>query len=180
VTGPEVRHLLRVLASLEAHLDEQLEGQLDGLLDGLTADTAVAEARAALARVADPEYGARLADELHPSEAAWLAAEIVRRWAVLASPVLDAQVTVVARDGDPVPGDGGPGQVRLVVEVVGLDPGWTVAWIGAEPVPDEPAAAIWAGPPSGGVTARVLGRGPEGRVVVAAGWRPPTAAGTGG
>ncbi|WP_298460235.1 hypothetical protein [uncultured Cellulomonas sp.] len=160
MTAPEVRHLHRVLASLDAHLD----GGLDGQLAGLCADPAVAEGRAALTRLVDPDHAARLADELDPREAAWLAEELLRRWAVLAPPVLDPQAGLDRTTG--------PAGTRLTVRVVGLDPGWTVAWTGAQPDPDEPGTATWTGR-SAGVTARVLGRGPAGRVVLAARWDPP-------
>ncbi|HZI98455.1 MAG TPA: hypothetical protein VFD41_13100 [Actinomycetales bacterium] len=163
MTGTDVQHLLRVLASLDTHLDDQL--------DGLSADPAVDEGRAALARLADPEHAAGLAGELEPAEAAWLAEEIVRRWSLLASPVLDPQACLVATEE--------PEQVRFLVDVVGLDPGWTVVWTGAEPTADDAAAAVWS-PTSAGVTARVIGRGPGGRVVLVAGWQPPTGAGTDG
>lgn len=164
MSGAEVQRLLRVLASLDAHLDDQV--------DGLSADPVIAEARAALARLAQaaqPGHLTSLAEELEPTEATWLTEELLRRWRLLAEPVLDPQLSLVAIEE--------AGQVRLAVEVLGLEAGWTVAWTGAVPEDEDARTAVWTG--GGAVTARVMGRGPGGRVVLVAAWPAPLPGGDG-
>ena len=203
MTSPEHLHLRRVLSSLAARLDEQTEG--------LSAARELDEARQALARLADPTRADEVLEafgtEVAPAEAAWLAEEVLRRWALVGTPAVDPVVRVVRVvgvdpatpslpvDAEPGPaavaeprGRGAPGTtVRLRVEVDGLDPGWTVAWTGAEAQPtgadgagegDDDAGhgedggwAMWTGE-AALVTARVMGRGAEGRVVLTASWRP--------
>lgn len=182
MTGPAHRDLQRVVASLAAHLAEQV--------DGMLTDDRFAAGREALERLADADH-ARDLDALDPLEAAWLADELRRRWGSIGDVLLDPFAWVdgpEVRDGE---GDGdGEEAVRLTVGVDGLDPGWTVAWSGATPDEDDAATATWAPPtvePGGAspegpdetgtshpaVTARVMGRGPNGRVILTAFWSPP-------
>lgn len=197
MTGPEHLHLRRVLSSLAARLDEQTEG--------LSAARELDEPRQALARLTDPDRADEVLEafgaELAPAEAAWLAEEVLRRWALVGTPVVDPVVRVVPA-ASPLPADvaadpaagaeprgrGAAGRtVRLRVEVDGLDPGWTVAWTGAEVQPagsdgtgqgaddawhrEDGGSAVWTGE-AAVVTARVMGRGAEGRVVLTASWWP--------
>lgn len=201
MTGAGSVHLRRVLASLAARLDEQTEGlsaaeafsearqALDRLADPTRADE-VLEA---------------LDAEVSAAEAAWLAEEVLRRWGQIGRPVVDPLVRVVpvasappshdedtgtTATGDPLVRGGEGAPVLLRVEVDGLDPGWTVAWTGAtaqaaraegpggaEADPPQSGAAGWALWTGGAaeVTARVMGRGAEGRVVLIASWRPDDA-----
>lgn len=195
MTSPESAHLRRVLASLAARLDEQT--------DGLSAAEELTELRDALARLTDPatadEVLEALDAELSSAEATWLADEVLRRWAAIGRPVVDAMVRVVpaasaqdadagsAATGDPLGRAAARTPVSLRVEVDGLDPGWTVAWTGATAQPDgsddpggadadapraaQDGGALWTGE-TAEVTARVMGRGVEGRVVLTASWRP--------
>ena len=177
MTGPAHRDLQRVVASLAAHLAEQV--------DGMLSDDRVAAGREALERLGDADH-ARDLDALDPLEAAWLADELRRRWGGVGDVLLDPVAWV---DG-PAVGDGdGEEAVRLTVSVDGLDPGWTVAWSGAV-VGEDPATATWQPPnleqpgsapvgsrateaPRPAVTARVMGRGPDGRLILTTSWWPP-------
>jgi hypothetical protein len=195
MTSPEHLHLRRVLTSLAARLDEQTEG--------LSAAQELEEPRQALARLTDPARASEVLEafgaELAPAEAAWLAEEVLRRWGLLGTPVVDPVVRVVPTSTAPPvdvvvdptgaaePHHGTGTTVRLRVEVDGLDPGWTVAWTGAHAQPSGASAAgegegsaqdgengawaLWTGE-AAVVTARVMGRGAEGRVVLTASWRP--------
>ena len=197
MTSPEHLHLRRVLTSLAARLDEQTEG--------LSAARELEEPRQALARLTDPARAGEVLEafgtELPAVEAAWLAEEVLRRWALVGTPVVDPVVRVVrvVPAAPSLPVDvaadataaaeprGDTTSVHLRVEVDGLDPGWTVAWTGAEAQPTgaeatgegdgaaghggDGAWALWTGG-TAVVTARVMGRGAEGRVVLTATWRP--------
>ncbi|MFV0524140.1 MAG: hypothetical protein ACK5RL_06550 [Acidimicrobiales bacterium] len=146
--------LERLLASLAA----RLPGQVGDLVD---ADR-FATGRQALARLADPATRASLRT-LDADDRRWLAGELWRSWALIGDPVVDP----VARL-EPV---GGPdGAVGLTVRVDGLEAGWTVAWTGAEPDPDDSRIGLTGGGPARTVTARVAGRGPDGRVILTAVW----------
>jgi hypothetical protein len=158
------RELQRVVTSLAARLD----GQADGLL----AADRFAEGRGALQRLQDAADLSRL-DALPEEEAAWLAVELVRRWAAIGQVELDP---VAWLEVDEAAGTAAevPSGTRLRVRVDGLEAGWTVAWVGAEPVPDDESRAR-AGTQSSRVVARVMGRGPGGRVILVATWtaEPP-------
>jgi hypothetical protein len=166
VTSPAHRDLQRVAASLAARLPDQL--------DGLLEDPRFEAGRQALERLRDPAVARDLAG-VDPREAAWLEEELRRRWAAIGDVVLDPVAWV---EGPPALDQTAP--VRLTVRTDGLEPGWTVAWSGADPDPEDPTAALLpadVGPSPtdapASVTARVMGRGPDGRVILLARWSAP-------
>lgn len=154
--------LPRVVASLAARLPDQVEGMLD--------DPRFEAGRAALDRLRDPAHAETL-NLLDPREAAWLADELRRRWAAVGDVVLEP-VAWIEEHARGAGTDGGDTTARLLIRVDGLEPGWTVAWTGATPDPTDPTIAAPSG--AGAVTARAMGRGPSGRVILAASWDPGT------
>lgn len=155
VVGGARSELDRLLAAMADRLDTQLEG--------LLAADRFAEGRAALVRLGAAEHRSRLAD-LEPEDAAWLAAELRRRWGRVGEAIMEPHMWIEEDPG------AGPG-VRLTVRVDGLEEGWTVAWSGAESDGgDGVSASVDAQAPQ--VTARVMGRGPGGRVILTATWQP--------
>ncbi|MFE9692367.1 hypothetical protein [Micromonospora sp. NPDC005806] len=152
------RELQRVVTSLAARLD----GQFDGLL----AADRFAEGREALERLQDAAARARL-DALPEEEAAWLAAELVQRWAAIGPVELDPVAWLEVEP--PLADPDGPAGTWLRVLVDGLEAGWTVAWAGAEPDADNEQRAR-AGTETARVVTRVMGRGPAGRVILVATW----------
>lgn len=155
------RDLRRVVGSLATRLPDQMEGMLD--------DGRLEAGRQALDRLRGASHASGL-DALDPAEAGWLAEELLRRWAALGDVVLDpvAWIEPAAPLGD---AEGDPGAtVRLVVHTDGLEPGWTVAWNGAVAHEDDATVAV---PTSAEpATARVMGRGPQGRAILTARWEP--------
>ncbi len=158
MTDPAHRDLRRVVASLAAHLAEQV--------DGMLTDDRFAAGREALERLGDADQ-ARDLGAVDPREAAWLAEELRHRWAAIGDVLLDPVAWMDAPDAVD-----GEEAVRLTVRVDGLEPGWTVAWSGATPDENHPAVATVTS--SRPVTARVMGRGPQGRVILTAAWEPDT------
>lgn len=164
LTGPAAQ-LDRLLAALA----DGLPGQLEGLLDA----ERFASGCAALSRLADPAHRRPLA-ALDLGDVEWLLAELRARWTRVGESSLAPCAWI-----EPSEGEGG--EVRLVVHVDGLEGGWSVAWTGAEPHAEDPGVAWVRTSGSSTAAARVMGRGPQGRVILSTTWvRDPEGGDAGG
>jgi hypothetical protein len=156
---PSRPHLARLVRSLGQHLPVQLAGLLP--------HPRFAEGAQALARLAGEAHLAAGVAALADAEAAWLAEELLARWAAIGEPVLEPAAAIVAPLEVWVGADAAPIPVEVVV--VGAAPGWDAVWEGARAASGPRALAIVeAGASACACRVHVRARAGSGRVVLTA------------
>jgi hypothetical protein len=137
---PPRRKLAQVLRSLAKHLPAHVAPLLE--------HARFSEDAAALRRFADAAHLNAATDALDPGEAAWLAELLLERWSLVAEPILEPEVAVVAPDEVWVGNE--PVDVVLSLETFGIEPGWEAVWEGdLAPGPPAPTAILIATAPRG-------------------------------
>jgi hypothetical protein len=162
---PPRERLAHVVRSLLRRLPEDHAALLDA--------ERFAEGRAALARLAAAGAVEAAVAATAPAEAAALADRLLERWGHIGEVRLEPHAAILGPEEIWL-GEEAPREIAFDLAVSGLAEGWSANWSGeARPDADGRAAVLELRPEAGADTARlavrVIGRGPEGRCILAAG-----------